>query len=256
MSTAIPLDIYVARDNEPVHDFGEINLLMYACESNNPRLVKQQLKKGADPNEQDANGNCSLQLTLGHIFWFQRLDSYNICKMLIENGADVNTEDSHGGTPLIQAVRNMDVELVRLMLVHGACLYRNRKYCGKYSYVAILIYENCADCVIDLYKMMMIVKMLLFAGYIVRTEDTDAVTYLGLFVGSKPDDVKQRNNLLAMLQAHAGNAPDLRDLCLHKIRQLLNLSNGDISEKVNSLQELPKYFRKLLLLKNVSNAVL
>ena len=47
-------------------------------------------------------------------------DSFNIAKLLLENGADINHVDVCGYTPLMEAVRRGDINMVILLLDNGA----------------------------------------------------------------------------------------------------------------------------------------
>lgn len=77
-------------------------------------MLHQVVSQGADIDEKDSHGLTALQYAA---MWG---DSES-AQWLIENGADVNTTDNWGATPLMNAVYNAaDVETVQLLLENGA----------------------------------------------------------------------------------------------------------------------------------------
>jgi len=79
--------------------------------------VKELLKKGADPNTQDEAGNTPLH-------WAAYKGHFDIVRLLLEHGADPNIQNKDGwppgSTPLHKAASGGYVDVVRLLLVHGA----------------------------------------------------------------------------------------------------------------------------------------
>ncbi|WP_020531549.1 ankyrin repeat domain-containing protein [Flexithrix dorotheae] len=78
-------------------------------------LVKLLLAKGADPNLASNN-----QFKVAPIHSACAISSYEIAKLLIENGANVNARQMQGVTPLHSAAHNGEAEIVKLLLENGA----------------------------------------------------------------------------------------------------------------------------------------
>ena len=90
-------------------------------------MLQQLAAEGADIDEKDEDGLTALQYAA---MWG---DSES-AEWLIENGADVNTTDGWGATPLINAVYNdTSIETVKLLLENGADLTQ-QDFEGKTAY--------------------------------------------------------------------------------------------------------------------------
>ncbi|WP_428910638.1 M48 family metallopeptidase [Niallia sp. Krafla_26] len=77
-------------------------------------MLLQVVEEGADIDEKDSEGYTALQYAA---MW----GDVEATEWLIQNGADVNTTDNWGSTPLINAVYNAaDVETVKILLENGA----------------------------------------------------------------------------------------------------------------------------------------
>jgi ankyrin repeat protein len=95
--------------------------LMEAGVFGNLTLVKELIKSGANLQENDNNENN----TLLNVVFMQVQESYKkkkaeIISLLISNGCDINCLDKNGSTPLIIAVENENVEIVKVLLKLGA----------------------------------------------------------------------------------------------------------------------------------------
>lgn len=94
--------------------------LLFACSSENRHssieVAMQLVQRGACVNAQEV---LSLYSPLHHLCTHHDVDK-SIVNLLLDKGADVNALDSEGETPLFSAVRNADVEIVELLLKHGA----------------------------------------------------------------------------------------------------------------------------------------
>lgn len=78
-------------------------------------LVKLLLDQGADPN---IAANNSFKVTPLHSAC--AISNYDIAKILIEKGANVNAKQIQGVTPLHSAAHNGQAKLVKLLLKNGA----------------------------------------------------------------------------------------------------------------------------------------
>ncbi len=122
--------------------------LFYAADSNDVKLAKFLLGRGANVNARDYFGITPLhQATIR--------GSYDVAKLLIEKGADVNARDKYGYTPLHLAAIYNRVRMAKLLIEKGANInardnYGNTPlhYCattkGTYS-VAKLLLEKGAN---------------------------------------------------------------------------------------------------------------
>lgn len=94
--------------------------LLFAFSSENRHssmeVATKLIQRGACVNAKEV---LSLYSPLHHLCAHHDVDR-NIVKLLLDKGADVNSLDSEGETPLFSAVRNADVEIVELLLKHGA----------------------------------------------------------------------------------------------------------------------------------------
>ena len=75
--------------------------------------VTNHLKKNANINAQDFNGNTPLHHAIMH-------NDYNIAKHLIDCGADVNIQNNEGGTPFYIATRYNHYSLIELLQHNNA----------------------------------------------------------------------------------------------------------------------------------------
>lgn len=78
------------------------------------KKIKSLLAQGANPNAKNADGESSLLLAC------YRKGDDAAAQLLIESGADVNTVDEVGNTPLIVSASDDRLKLVRLLVEHRA----------------------------------------------------------------------------------------------------------------------------------------
>jgi ankyrin repeat protein len=94
-------------------DVAGINVLMMAVNSNDIQGVSFFSKAGGIlVNQKNIGGATALHIACREGF-------YEIAKILIENGADVNSVDNEGWTPLMRANINGHHELVALLVAKG-----------------------------------------------------------------------------------------------------------------------------------------
>lgn len=96
-------------------------LLQAATYRGDPELALHLLNMGANPNAKTSDGSPALieVIETGLIRGGARA-SMEITRALLDRGADPNSTDRNGQTPLIAAAFTADRELVRLLLAHGA----------------------------------------------------------------------------------------------------------------------------------------
>lgn len=97
-------------------------LLLTAAGDGSEKIMSQAIAAGADPNAAYADGTTSLHLVLdvGVGNSERRRTLLSCCKLLIDNGADVNVRDSDGCTPLSLAMNYYRMDIIALLFEHGA----------------------------------------------------------------------------------------------------------------------------------------
>ncbi|MFK5981318.1 MAG: ankyrin repeat domain-containing protein [Flavobacteriaceae bacterium] len=92
------------------------NSLIDCVKKNKESLVLYFIEKGADLNYMGFMGNTPLLYAIGN-------ENYNIVKILIKNGAEVNYYNKYEGSslpPLTKAVKTKDLKMVKLLVENGA----------------------------------------------------------------------------------------------------------------------------------------
>lgn len=109
------------------------NILMAACEGYNHRIIEYALSR-SDPKELDIQGNNALHylatnsgegvksesekgVTYSEL---SVIDTTNVTTDLLNSGVDINHKNDKGLTPLMLAVINNNVDLVKILLEKGA----------------------------------------------------------------------------------------------------------------------------------------
>lgn len=87
--------------------------LMNAVKNNQREEVKFLLSAGADVNTKDVYGSTPLHFATNHA-------RSHIMELLVEYGADVNAQDKNGVTKLMQVCSYGDIEMAGYLLEHGA----------------------------------------------------------------------------------------------------------------------------------------
>ncbi|KAI5858988.1 ankyrin repeat-containing domain protein [Tricharina praecox] len=104
------LDIEIKLSSEP------IPLLAFAMETHRYEWVRFLLERGANPSVSGGVKRGGLSV-LGMAV---RDEKCGLARLLLAEGADVNMADAAGKKPLYDAVANGNVDLVRLLVDHGA----------------------------------------------------------------------------------------------------------------------------------------
>lgn len=92
-----------------------------ACRSGWAETVELMIDRGADLNA-ESYGETPLLKVAG-----KKVNDVALAKVLIENGAKINVQDSQGNTPLYHAVMNKNSKMIKLLLENGADMYIQNK---------------------------------------------------------------------------------------------------------------------------------
>lgn len=99
----------------PVRDITIGDQLAAAALKGDIELADELIKGGADPNSVTSNGAYT------PLIFACRSQKYDMCKFLLEHGADVNKQSTAGWTPCIEASRVGNLAIVKLLVEqHGA----------------------------------------------------------------------------------------------------------------------------------------
>ena len=88
-------------------------MLFEAVVKNKEKEVKALIELGADVNSKEIGGTTPLNLASNENY-------IEIAKLLIERGADVDAKDNSGWTPLHNATYNNHIETAKLLIEKGA----------------------------------------------------------------------------------------------------------------------------------------
>lgn len=123
------------RLRRPIAGITPVMLAVYhdTRRNNQTKVLRYLLERGADPNVTTSNGETPLQVAVillpcddltehdyENTFSFESL--VEIMQLLIAHGADVNAVDRKGRTALHYACHEGEIDLIRLLLRHGAGL--------------------------------------------------------------------------------------------------------------------------------------
>ncbi len=84
-------------------------------EGYNKEIIKILISNGANVNTEDHRGETPL-------YWGLRLGNKELAERLISNGANINIEDNSGKTPLYWVIEGGNKEVVELLILKGAKL--------------------------------------------------------------------------------------------------------------------------------------
>ena len=93
-----------------------VNDEMFSMRNRNPEKIKELLSLGADPNYKQNYNRTLIQDISSYAKLSQ--DELGVVKVLIDAGCDIDNQDVHGNTALLNGVNNL--QLVKLLLNSGA----------------------------------------------------------------------------------------------------------------------------------------
>ncbi|MDD4197616.1 MAG: ankyrin repeat domain-containing protein [Syntrophorhabdaceae bacterium] len=95
-----------------------IRRMQNAIKENDIALMREAIADGADVNRKDRDGYPYLTRALLESYY--DIGYYDIAKLLIESGVDVNLRGKNDMTAICRAVSSGNVEMVRMLIEYGA----------------------------------------------------------------------------------------------------------------------------------------
>lgn len=215
-------------------------------------IVQYLLEEGAPVNFRDpCTGRSALH-------WAIVGDQYQMCKLLIKHGADINSEDKENVTPLLRATIGRKLDIVKLIITNGAdinwrdslqcsplhyacvhgdpalvdlivkggCVQNSKVIIGKGTPLASLVHHNDAESI----------GLLLDAGYDLSNE---------LWLNHHMNTNIKSDNFTQLLKHCQRNPRRLNTCCRYVIRQ--QMGGVSVQKKINSLN-IPQRLKSYLLL--------
>ncbi|MDZ7740777.1 MAG: ankyrin repeat domain-containing protein [Bacteroidota bacterium] len=109
-------------------------LLYYALRFNNNTVLKYLLDFGADPDTWYKDKNM--------LMWGVRFNRHTAVQLLLEYGAEVDASNSHGVTALMMAAWMDHASIMKLLIRHGADIYRKDEAGNTSVKLAVYKYEE------------------------------------------------------------------------------------------------------------------
>jgi uncharacterized protein len=109
------------RPKKSTIDLSINKLLLQSAEKGHLEQVKALLKKGADVNARDTNGQTALMAAAGR-------GHLEMVKLLIDKGADVNANDENGQTALMGAAVSGQLQIVEFLNDKGSNVKAKNKH--------------------------------------------------------------------------------------------------------------------------------
>jgi ankyrin repeat protein len=99
---------------------GNVVPLHYAALAARRDAAEYMLEQGADPNIADDDGEAPLHEAIIGDWRDTTGASFEIVKMLIDHGADINHQTNNGLPPMFWTIYNENIEMMKYLLEHGA----------------------------------------------------------------------------------------------------------------------------------------
>jgi len=131
------------------------------------KFLKMLIQNGADVNTQDKNGFTALMLAVA-------IGHSNMVEFLIHNGAKVNTQYKYGATALINAIGHKHADIVKILIKNGADVNAQDEH-GLTALMYVVMKSHAS-----------MVEFLIKNGADVNAQDKNGVTAL-MYVKNKDD---------------------------------------------------------------------
>jgi len=156
-----------------------------AAAGGNPEIFKYLVKKGADINVKNSDGDSPIHKASGH--------SLEIASFLIESGVNVNIKNKHGETPLHLAAKSRNAVTIEYLITHGADVNSRTKFNGTplnyASHMPLLKYESKSRIEMRIKKYIDTATILVRNGADLNSQNSDKETpVFGMFYKGWPNE--------------------------------------------------------------------
>ncbi|CAM6027486.1 unnamed protein product, partial [Sphagnum balticum] len=113
-----PCFVELSSEIESLLSQGGVDMTVSLCTvaaSGNHKLMEQLLSQGANPNTTDYSGRTPLVIAAA-------MGHYGCVSLLLDHGADINSADVDGRVPLIEALITRNLEIAKMLWERGARL--------------------------------------------------------------------------------------------------------------------------------------
>lgn len=119
--------IKAGADVEKPENHG-VTPLMLACELDNIEIINVLIKAGANINL-ETNDKSNTALTIAYTVGSEKYEeSYDVLKLLIKAGGDLNKAKIYGNTLLSKSIERNKIELIKILIEEGADVNKSDKY--------------------------------------------------------------------------------------------------------------------------------
>lgn len=94
--------------------------LMVAARQGHLELCKKLINQGANVNAQTSYGATALKMAIEDAHYTKSKNHFDVCKLLLKHGANIDLQDTVGGTALSTALRYGQIEISKLLIEAGA----------------------------------------------------------------------------------------------------------------------------------------
>jgi len=102
------------REHETTLEDSKYNVLLWAIRNGYSNLVKELLRSGMDIETKIEDGMSILSMSVLYP------SILHVTKILVEFGADIESEDNNGWTPLLHAIQQENISAIEYLIKKGA----------------------------------------------------------------------------------------------------------------------------------------